>query len=123
MSLRFTQLTYVLAVPDVDATARWWMDVMGFERWIEVEGWAFLRRGPVHLRIGDCPDAIDPAALGDHQFLAYVELEDVDALHAEIAPKGADIIMGPKDQDWGMREMGVRTPDGHRIMFATDIGG
>jgi hypothetical protein len=26
------------------------------------------------------------------------------------------------DRPWGMREFGIRTPDGHRIMIAHDMG-
>lgn len=121
MTTRVTRSTYVLAVNDLESTARWWVEKLGFEHWIEVEGWAFLRRDNCYLRIGDCVDAIPPAQLGDHQFFAYVELEDVKAFHDEIAGPGVDILFPPTDQPWGMREFGVRTPDGHRIMFAQDI--
>ena len=31
--------SFVLAVPDVERSAAWWIDVMGFERWMEPEGW------------------------------------------------------------------------------------
>jgi catechol 2,3-dioxygenase-like lactoylglutathione lyase family enzyme len=111
--------SFVLAVPDARATARWWVETMGFEIWLEPEGWAFLRRGACGLRLGSCPDAIDPRNLGDHQYFAYVEIDDVDRYHAEIVAKGADLLFAPTTQPWGMREMGVRTPDGHRLMFAT----
>ena len=119
MSIGVTRITFVMAVPDLRRSARWWTEVMGFETWFEVEGWAFLHYGPVYLRLGHCPDALPPAELGDHAFFAYIDLEDVDAYHAQIAPRGAEIMYGPVDQAWGMREMGVRTPDGHRILFAT----
>ena len=121
MTARITGTTYVLAVPDVTATARWWIDRLGFESWLDVEGWAFLRRDACYLRIGECPDAIPPRDLGEHQFFAYVELDDVDAFFYEITSRGVEPLFAPKDQPWGMREMGVATPDGHRIMFATDI--
>lgn len=112
---------HVLAVPDIAATARWWIEVMGFEPWMEPPGWRFLRRGACSLMLGECPDAIAPADLGDHQYFAYVELDDVDAYHAEIVARGA-AAPAPQDRPWGMREMPVATPDGHRIMFGQDIG-
>ena len=121
MTAKMTGCTYVLAVPDLAPTARWWTQCMGFEAWLDVDGWAFLRRDGCYLRIGECPDAIPPRDLGDHQYFAYVELDDVDAYHAEIAGPGVDIIHPPEDRPWGMREMAVRTPDGHRIMFATEL--
>ena len=63
-----------------------------------------------------------PRDLGDHSYFGYVVLDDVDAYHAEIAARGADVIAPPADKPWGMREMPVRTIDGHRIMFAQELG-
>ncbi len=112
---------YVLAVPDISKTAAWWTDVMGFERWLEPDGWIFVRRGACSVMMGECPDAIAPSVLGDHQYFAYIELDDIDGYHAMIAARGAEIIRPPEDRPWNMREMAVRTPDGHRIMFGQDI--
>jgi len=117
---RITQQHHVLAVPDIRATARWWTEVMGFETWMEPDGWIFLRRGPFSLMLGECPDAIPPQDLGDHQYFAYAVLDDVDAYHAEVTARGADVPR-PADKPWGMREMPVQTPDGHRIMFGQDL--
>lgn len=111
----------VLAVPDAKVTARWWVDVMGFEFYQEPKGWTFVRRGACSLLLGSCPNAIHPRDLGDHQYFAYIEVDDVDAYHAEIAAKGADVLFPPMSQTWGMREMGVGTPDGHRIMVAARL--
>jgi catechol 2,3-dioxygenase-like lactoylglutathione lyase family enzyme len=110
-----------LAVPDVERSATWWTDVMGFERWMEPEGWVFVRRGRCSIMLGECPDAIAPADLGDHQYFAYIELDDVDSYHAMVSARGGEVIFPPSDKPWKMREMGVRTPDGHRVMFGQDI--
>ena len=107
---------HVLAVPDVAATAKWWIDVMGFEIWLEPEGWIYLSLDDCSLMLGECPDAIPPSELGDHQYFAYVVLGDVAAYHAEFVERGG-AITAPVDNPWGMREMIVQTPDGHRIMF------
>ena len=118
---KVTGMSYVLAVPDVRRTADWWIEVMGFRLQMEPEGWRFVVRDGCRIMLGECPDAIPPADLGDHSYFAYVELDDVDAYHAAIAPRGAEVIAPPTDKPWGMREMAVRTPDGHRIMFGTDL--
>lgn len=34
---------------------------------------------------------------------------------------GASLTQGLADKPWGMREVGVRTPDGHRIMFGQEL--
>jgi uncharacterized glyoxalase superfamily protein PhnB len=50
------------------------------------------------------------------------EVEDVDALHAELVEKGVRIDTGPVDQTWGNREMYVKDPDGNSIRFICPIG-
>lgn len=116
--MNVVRTSFVLAVPDAKVAARWWVDVMGFEIYQEPGGWGFVRRGACSLLLGSCPDAIHPRDLGDHQYFAYIEIDSVDAYHAEISARGADVLFPPMDQTWGVREMGVRTPDGHRMMFA-----
>lgn len=43
----------------------------------------------------------------------------VDALHAEMKGRGAQIIAEPTDQPWGFREFAVQDIDGHRLVFAS----
>jgi catechol 2,3-dioxygenase-like lactoylglutathione lyase family enzyme len=50
-----------------------------------------------------------------------VEVDDVNALHAELVEKGVRIDTGPVDQTWGNREMYVRDPDGNSIRFICPI--
>jgi catechol 2,3-dioxygenase-like lactoylglutathione lyase family enzyme len=115
----FEAASFVLAVPDAVATATWWVEAMGFERMFETKGWVFVRRGACVLHLGSCPDALPPHELGDHSYFAYVTVDSVDDLHAEIRGRGVDVFLPPTDRPWGAREMGVRTPDGHRLMFAS----
>lgn len=114
--------SFVLAVPDIAEAERFWCDVLGFKVQQEPDGWCFVARDNCRVMMGECPDAIAPGALGDHSYFAYIILDDIAAYHAEIAPRGAEILAGPADQPWGMREMAVRTPDGHRIMFGEELG-
>jgi uncharacterized glyoxalase superfamily protein PhnB len=50
-----------------------------------------------------------------------VHIDDVDAHHARTRAAGARIDSEPTDQGYGLREYGVRDPDGHRWWFATPI--
>ena len=113
---------YVLAVPDAEKTAQFFIEVMGFgQEPVEDEGWRFVRKDDVIVMLGSCPDAIPPDQLGDHSYFAYFVVDDVDAYHAEIAAKGATLHKAPRDEPWKMREMALRTPDGHRIMVGQPI--
>jgi uncharacterized glyoxalase superfamily protein PhnB len=71
--------------------------------------------------LGECTDAIPPTELGDHSYYAYITVDDVDALYAEFQQSGVEFIQTPTDKPWGMREFGVRTIDGHRIMFGQEL--
>ncbi len=51
------------------------------------------------------------------------EVDDVDALHAELVEKGVRIDTGPVDQTWGTREMYVKDADGNSIRFICPIDG
>ncbi len=46
-----------------------------------------------------------------------VLVDDVDALHAELAAKGVPIDLKPVDQTWGNREMYVKDRDGNSVRF------
>ncbi len=112
---------HVLAVPDLQAATHWWCEAMGFELVFSIPGWAFLRLGGCRLRLGECPDAIAPAALGDHQCFAFIHVDDVDGFAERLARHGAIIRKPPTSEPWGLREMAVQTPEGHRVMLGQDI--
>lgn len=112
---------YVLAVPDLAKSAAWYRDVLGFEIYeIGDPGWRFYVRDGVFIMAGECRDAMPPGELGDHSYFAYIEVDEVDALHDEVAAKGAEILKPLRDEPWGMREFALRTIDGHRITFGRD---
>jgi len=49
---------------------------------------------------------------------ALLWVSDVNALHAEVAARGALVQLPPTDQTWGTRETGIRDPDGNVIVLA-----
>jgi len=110
----------VIAVRDMNATAEYFRDALGFAiDWAEATDWRLVSRGQVRLMIGHCPNVIPISELGDHGYVAYLKVEDIGALHSELVGRGAIIRMPPTDRPYGMREMLVATPDGHRIMIAS----
>src|SRR5262249_55253867 len=87
---------FVLAVPDLDRSVRYFIDVLGFKPdWRDSDNWQSLTRGEVRLMLGHCPDALSPHEIGDDSYFAYLTVDDVDALHAELAAKSALILHGP----------------------------
>lgn len=113
---------YVIAVPNLQAAAAYYRDVLGFAiREIGDDGWRIFEREGCRIMAGHCPDSIPALELGDHSYFAYIVVDDADEYFAEIAGKGADLIKPLRSEPWGMREFGVRTNDGHRIMFGQEI--
>lgn len=112
----------VLAVPSLAASVPFYRDQLGMKVDFETPGWTFMSRDGFAVMLGECPDAIPPSRLGDHSYFAYVNATDARALHDEFAQRGVDFIKALTDEPWGMREFGVRTVDGHRIMFGQRLG-
>lgn len=109
---------HVLAVHDLDRSANYYRDVLGFEiRESGDPGWRFFVRDQCFIMAGECPDAVSPEDLGDHSYFAYLEVDNIDRLFSELVAAGATPIKPLRDEPWGMTEFGLRTIDGHRIMF------
>jgi len=114
--------SFVLAVPDLERSASYFRDALGFRlEWPEGSGWQLVSRGGVRVMMGHCPDAMAPSAMGDHSYFGYLNVENADALHNEFVSRGAIILQPPVDRPHGMREFVVATPDGHRMMFGQDL--
>ena len=114
----------VLAVRNLQTSTRFYMNVLGFGRDFgdESDVWSFLSRDSFKVMLGECPDDRPASELGGHSYVAYVTVEGLDALHQEVAVRGAEVISEPTTEPWGMREFGIRTPDGHRIRFGEPVG-
>lgn len=112
---------YVLAVPDLAASGTFYRDVLGFTiHEIGDPGWRMFVRDGCRIMAGECPDAMPPGDLGDHSYFGYFIVDDVDDYYETVMANGADLIKSLRDEPWGMREFGVRTIDGHRIMIGQD---
>jgi uncharacterized glyoxalase superfamily protein PhnB len=113
----------VLAVRDLQASTRHYVDVLGFHRDFGdgSDGWSFLSRDAFKVMLGECRDATPASELGDHSYVAYVLVEGVDQLYADVRARGAEITSTPTSKPWGLREFGLRTPDGHRYTFGEPL--
>jgi catechol 2,3-dioxygenase-like lactoylglutathione lyase family enzyme len=119
VTAKLTPWAFVLAVQDLDKSATYFQDVLGFSiGWTEGQDWRLAERDGVRLMIGHCPEERPASQIGAHSWFGYIEVADVDAFHRELTARGADCTL-PHDQPYGMREIVVTTPDGHRIVFAS----
>jgi uncharacterized glyoxalase superfamily protein PhnB len=108
----------VLAVHDLEQSARWYCRVLGCDRTDPDPGnWVFCKAGAVTFMLGRCPDVPPASSLGDHSYVAYLFVDVVDEYYARALAEHADVLKPPTNEPWGRREMGLRSPDGHRFML------
>jgi catechol 2,3-dioxygenase-like lactoylglutathione lyase family enzyme len=112
---------FVLAVPDINKSAEYFRDFLGFHiRWEDATDWRLAERDGVRIMLGQCPTDAHPSTLGSHNWFGYLDVDDVDSLHAEFAARGV-VCSAPKDTHYGMREIVVTTIDGHRLVCAQPL--
>jgi predicted enzyme related to lactoylglutathione lyase len=111
---QFIQGCPALHVPDVLALATWFRDVLGFQWDFGDQNYAVVWRdnSAVHFVRG----AEEPTGVHLFQWI-----RDLDAYHAEISARGAEIKSEPTDTPYGLREFAVVTPGGLSIVFGQDI--
>ena len=120
---RIVDVRSVLAVRDLRASTRHYVEVLGFRRDFGdgTDGWSFLSRDAFKVMLGECREAMPASELGDHSYVAYVVVDDVDQFYADVVARGAHVTSPPTDKPWGMREIALRTPDGHGFTFAEPL--
>ena len=119
---RIVASRHVLAVRDLRESTRFYENVLGCRRdFVDESGtWSFLSRDGFAVMLGECPNEKPASELGDHSYVAYILVEEIDALHTELSSRSA-AVSPVANEPWGMREFGIRTPDGHRIRFGEPV--
>ncbi len=51
----------------------------------------------------------------------YLMVDGLDQFYQELSTRGAEVTSEPANKPWGLREFGLRTPDGHRITCGEPI--
>ena len=113
---------HVLAVNDLDAAEKYFVEKLGFAVRSRVHGWSFLNLDEFYLMVGDCRGDMLARETNNHSYFAYVNCEDIDELYETYQARGVEFVQRIADKPWGQREFGVITPEGHRIMFGQEIG-
>lgn len=113
---------YVLAVVNLERSAIFYRDVLGFTiHGMDDPDWRMFEKESCRIMAGHCPDATPAGELGDHAYFGYFVVDNVDEYYASVLSKGAEITKPLKNEPWHMREFGIRTIDGHRIMIGQEL--
>lgn len=117
-----TSTRHVLAVRDLAQATSYFVDVLGFSQDpIHADGWSFLSMDGFKLMLGECPYDVPASQTANHSYFALVLVTGIDTLYEEFCSRGATFAVPIGDRPWGLREFCVRTPEGHRIVFAQPI--
>ena len=121
LSAMITRTQFVLAVPDLEKSSTFYRNVLGFTIYDMAPGWLRYERDGCSIMAGECRDALPPRELGDHSYFGYFVVDDLDAMYGRLVAANAEILKPPRDEPWGMRELALRTADGHRIMLGQPV--
>jgi catechol 2,3-dioxygenase-like lactoylglutathione lyase family enzyme len=110
-------LVPIFSVRDLQASLRFYTDVLLFDKrweWGDPPDYACVALGDAELFL--CQDG-----QGQPGTWLYLFIDGIDEYCEAIRKRGADIVSGPADEPWGMREIHVRDPDGHVLRVGTSL--
>jgi uncharacterized glyoxalase superfamily protein PhnB len=111
---QFVQGAPVLHVANVQATAAFYRDVLGFTLDFGDDAYAVVWRD--NSAIHFVRDDGNPKGVHLFQWV-----KDVDAYFNEVMGRGAKVDAKPANQPYGIREFGLRDLNDVRIVFGQDI--
>ena len=122
----FIQVTPFMIVEDLDRAVKFFTDILGFETILRFSDYAYVHRETVGFRICEQTGKNAPPP-GTRRFAYYIDVRDVDQIHAELKPKLDTLptgdVYGPVNQSYGQRELLVLAPDGNILTFGQPIIG
>jgi catechol 2,3-dioxygenase-like lactoylglutathione lyase family enzyme len=79
------------------------------------------------LKMSAARELIEPASVASREagsrFQLTVWVDDADAVSAELAKRGVELLNGPMDREWGVRTASFTDPDGHIWEIAQKLSG
>lgn len=119
-----------LFVEDVDASARFYAEALGFRLERREADYAHLRRGDAELGLaavtrlparGPGPGFTrDSVARGRGAGVEIVlEVEDLDRAAEAVEAAGYGLLEPPQDRPWGLRDFRLGDPDGYYLRVTT----
>jgi catechol 2,3-dioxygenase-like lactoylglutathione lyase family enzyme len=109
-----------LFVEDLGATKQFYLEVFGLPVHFEDDASAVFNFGNTLinlLNVTEAPGLIGPAEVGGpnagSRVQFTIDVDDVDAVCAELVKRGVELLNGPMDRPWGIRTASFRDPAGH----------
>lgn len=109
-----------LFVEDLPETKRFYQNVFGLPVAFEDDASAVFKFDNTMINLlksSEAPELIGPASVAapeaGSRMQFTVEVDDLDAMCAELAGRGVELLNGPMDRPWGIRTASFRDPSGH----------
>jgi catechol 2,3-dioxygenase-like lactoylglutathione lyase family enzyme len=109
-----------LFVEDLEVTKQFYREVFGLPIAFEEPNSAVFNFGNTIinlLKITQAPELIEPATVANleagSRMVFTIQVEDVDAMCAELKARSVKLLNGPMDRPWGIRTASFRDPAGH----------
>lgn len=109
-----------LFVADLDTAKRFYRQTFGLPVMFEDDDSAVFNFGNTIINLlatGAARKLIEPAAVASDEsgsrLQLTIEVDDVDAMCAELTARGVTLLNGPMDRPWGLRTAAFSDPDGH----------
>ena len=109
-----------LFVEDLQAAKQFYLRLFGLPVEFEDANSAMFKFGDTLvnlLKISAARGLVEPAQVADpaagHRFVFTIRVADVDAMVADLASRGVEMLNGPMDRPWGVRTASFVDPGGH----------
>jgi catechol 2,3-dioxygenase-like lactoylglutathione lyase family enzyme len=125
-SVRLTTISPQFVVPDVVAAAEYYRDVLGFRilgYFLDPPVFAMVARDTAEIHFGKADAGALPSPNVARRSMgldAYIWVNDLDPLHAELKERGAKIVEAPVLRVYKCYEMVVEDKFGFRLCFSMD---
>ncbi|MGC1290111.1 MAG: VOC family protein [Candidatus Acidiferrales bacterium] len=129
-TMKVERITPILFAEKIEPCVKFWVERLGFQKTAEVPdgntlGFAILQKDGVEVMYQSYGSADkENAAIGqlgrEGPSFLYIEVDDIEAIARAV--QGAEIAVSMRTTFYGMKELGVKDPAGHVILFAQKTG-
>ncbi len=124
--MRLKQITPFVLCSSLENQIAFYTRKLGFTLGFQADNYAFLQRDAAAIRLIGELEGVD-LSVPERENSFYVDVEDIDALYAELEPELSQLAPGrvrpPFNQDYGQREFHVADEDCTLVFFGEPING
>jgi catechol 2,3-dioxygenase-like lactoylglutathione lyase family enzyme len=127
MPVRVFSATPLFLVSNIERSAQWYRDVLGFcydGMWGNPPRFAMVERDGVEIMlsqddaIGPRPNHLEDAS---YHWDVYIRVSDVERFRDQLAQQNVRVLTDPTVKPYKMKEFEIQDPDGYVICFAQDV--